>query len=104
MGNSYQRLWDWIARMKNNDICTDRDWEQIQVECYSGYKVNERPVAFTALGSRREVSEIVDHWYEGGIKPDEPVVDYFKVKTNDGNVFILQYAAHSDLWSIRIPR
>jgi len=28
----------------------DMDYEQIQVECCSGYKVNERPVAFTYQG------------------------------------------------------
>ena len=87
--------------MNGNDIGTDRQYEQIAVECRSGYKVNDHPVAFTALGRRREVSEIVDRWYEGGIKPDEPVVDYFKVRTDDGSVFILRYAAHSDAWSVR---
>lgn len=76
--------------------------EPVQVECYSGHKASERPVAFTWQGGRREVAEILDRWYEGGIEPDRPVVDYFKVKTYDGGVFILRYAAHSDIWSIRI--
>jgi hypothetical protein len=90
--------------MKNNDNGTGRDFEPIEVECCSGYKVNERPVAFTFLGRRREVSEILDRWYEGGINPDQPVIDYFKVKTNEGSIFILRYAARSDAWSIRLER
>lgn len=93
-----------IRWMKNISLGTDKGGEQIQVECYSGYKVDESPVVFTALGRRWEVSEIVDRWYEGGIKPDKPVVDYFKVKTEDGNVFILRYDAHSDIWSILAQR
>ena len=78
--------------------------QSIQVECYSGHKANERPVAFIFQDRRREISEIVDRWYEGGVESDQPVADYFKVKTRDGSVFILQYAAESDIWTIRVPK
>ena len=88
--------------MKNNDAGKNEDYEQIQVECYSGYKSNERPIAFTFQNRRREISEIVDRWYEGGVKPDDPVINYFKIKTNDGTIFILRYLANSDNWLIRI--
>ena len=74
--------------------------QHIQVEAYSGYKANERPVAFIFHGRRWEISEILDRWYEGGVNPEQPVVDYFKVKTRDGSVFILRYEADSDIWSI----
>ena len=74
--------------------------EQIEVECYSGYKANERPVAFTYQGRRREVKEIIDRWYEGGLEPGRPPIDYFKVKTTDGQVFILRYLSLFDAWSI----
>ena len=69
------------------------------VECYSGYKVNERPVAFFYQDRRWEISEILDRWYEGGIEPERTIVDYFKVKA-DGEVFILRYAAETDTWSV----
>jgi hypothetical protein len=42
-------------------------YETIHVECYSSFKVNERPVAFTFQERRLEISEIMDRWYEGGI-------------------------------------
>jgi hypothetical protein len=45
---------------------------QITVECYSGYKANERPAAFTMQTRRREVAGIVDRWYEGGLEPGHP--------------------------------
>lgn len=39
--------------------------EVVFVECYSGYKVNERPRAFVFRGKRRVVTDILDRWYEG---------------------------------------
>jgi hypothetical protein len=75
----------------------------IHVDAYSGYKANERPVAFILQGHRWEISEIVDRWYEGGVNPEQPVVDYFKVKTADGSVFILRYEAESDAWTVIVP-
>ncbi len=53
-------------------------YEAIQVECYSGYRVNERPAAFTFRERRRDVLEIVDRWYEGGIDASRPEIrEYF---------------------------
>jgi hypothetical protein len=78
--------------------------QHIQVEAYSGYKTNERPVAFIFHGCRMEISEILDRWYEGGVESDQPVMDYFKVKAEDGSVFILRYEAESDGWTVILPR
>jgi hypothetical protein len=78
------------------------EYEQIQVECHSGYKANEYPVAFTFQGHRWEVSEILDRWYEGGIKSNDPVIDYFKVKTAEGRVFLLRYLRLFDSWTVRV--
>lgn len=75
-------------------------YEKIPVECYSGFKVNERPVAFTFQERRWEVAEIVDRWYEGGLKPGHPQVSYFKVRTIEGNLFLLRYLSLFDAWSI----
>jgi hypothetical protein len=79
-------------------------YEQISVECYSGYKADERPVAFTFQGQRREIAEIIDRWYEGGLETECPAANYFKVKTTEGNVFLLRYLSHFDAWSIRTQR
>ena len=88
--------------MNQNDISKDMNWEPVLVECYSGYKANERPVAFMFEGRRMEISETIDRWYEGGMKSDAPVIDYFKVKTSEGTVFILRYDMQSGEWAIRI--
>ena len=78
-------------------------YEQIEVECYSGYRANERPLAFTFQSRRWEVAEIIDRWYEGGLRPNQPALDYFKVRTTEGRVFLLRYNALFDAWAIRIP-
>jgi len=84
------------------DLSPDVNYKQVQVECYSGYKANERPTAFTYQGRRLEISEIIDRWYEGGIDASRPRIDYFKVKTSDGQVFLLRYLSLFDAWSVRV--
>jgi hypothetical protein len=75
-------------------------YETISVECYSGYKADERPVAFTFRQRRYEVAEIIDRWYEGGTAPGRPAVNYFKVRTAENEVFLLRYLSLFDNWSI----
>ncbi len=40
------------------------DYEKIEVDCHSGYKVNEHPVSFTYQGHRQDIRGILDRWYE----------------------------------------
>ncbi|NPU84252.1 MAG: hypothetical protein HPY65_07160 [Syntrophaceae bacterium] len=83
-------------------MTADSEFRKISVECYSGFKANERPVAFTCEGERREILEISDRWYEGGLDNGRAVVNYFKVKTTDGRICLLRYEAESDSWSLRM--
>ena len=76
-------------------------YEKIYVECFSGFKANERPVAFTFQERRWEVAEIVDRWYEGDLEAGHPEANYFKVRTVEGNVFLLRYLSLFDAWSIQ---
>jgi hypothetical protein len=48
------------------------------------------------------VSDIVDRRYEGGIKQESPVIDYFKDRTIDGQVFLLRYVSLFDSWSVSV--
>jgi hypothetical protein len=75
------------------------NYESVRVECYSGHKVNERPLAFTYQGRRWEVADIIDRWYEGGLDASRPGVNYFKVRTTEGRAFILRYLSLFDAWS-----
>jgi hypothetical protein len=48
-----------------------------------------------------EVAMIVDRWYEGGVEPGSPEVNYFKVRTVEGEVFLLRYLSLFDVWTIQ---
>ena len=56
---------------------------KVEVVCYSGYKGDERPVHFRLGGQEYFVEELLDQWYG----PEEV---FFKVRTIDGNVYILR--------------
>lgn len=65
----------------------------ITVQCYSGYKANERPVSFSFGDTVYRVIEIIDRWY--GID-----YSYFKLKADDGNIYILRYSEKKDQWEL----
>ena len=65
----------------------------IKVQCYSGYTVNKKPMAFSLHNSTYQVSEIIDRWYG-----DNSV--YFKVKADDENIYLLKYDKFEDKWDL----
>jgi len=78
----------------------EKEWvfEDIQVESYAGYKGEESPRAFVHLGQRFEVLEILDRWYEGGTDPQALRHNYFRVKTKEGEIFLLRYTPRFQSW------
>lgn len=64
-----------------------------RVECYSGYKANERPLTFQLDNRNFAVKELIDQWY--GID-----YTYFKVRADDDHIYILKYDEYNDEWSI----
>lgn len=56
---------------------------KVQVECYSGRKADERPVRFRLDGNEYLVEEVLDQWYA-------PSDTYFKIRADDGNLYILR--------------
>jgi len=66
---------------------------QIRVECYAGYRGEQEPRTFW-LGERRiAVVEIVDRW----IAPDHR---YFRVKADDGHVYVLRSDGVNGEWTL----
>ena len=63
----------------------------LRVHCYAGHKADERPVRFELGGRNYFVYEIIDRWYG-------PSDTFFKVRADDGNLYILSHpvAASSD--------
>jgi hypothetical protein len=55
----------------------------LNVECYSGRKADERPVRFYLDGTLYRVEEVLDQWYD-------PEHIFYKVRANNGNFYILR--------------
>ncbi len=57
---------------------------KLEVFCYAGRKAEERPVRFRMEDHEHAVEEILDQWYG-------PEDIFFKVRADDGNVYILRH-------------
>ena len=65
----------------------------IQVESYSGYKVNQRPIKFWIGDRVFFVESIEDQW-----RGTDAV--YFRVHADDGKTYILRYTETTDTWTL----
>ena len=65
----------------------------MRVECYAGYRADQRPLRFELGGALFEVSEMQDRWYS-------PEAVYFRVLASDSNVYILRHDESQDEWSL----
>ena len=74
--------------MTRNDL-------NIRVECYAGHRGEETPHRFF-LGERGvNVIEVLDRW----LAPDHR---YFKVRGDDGSVYILRHDVASERWELTL--
>ncbi len=65
----------------------------IKVETYSGYKADERPVSFKIRERTLKVEGVIDRWFGEG-------QDYFKVRADDGYIYVLRHDKSMDEWEI----
>jgi len=66
-----------------------------KVECYAGYRGEETPTRFY-LGERLiTVVEVIDRWLD-------PAHRYFKLKGDDGGIYILRYDEGKDSWEMTL--
>lgn len=63
------------------------------MECYSGYRYGERPVAFYLHGRRHVIEFVEKSWRT-------PSALHFRVRTRQGEVFQMTYGHEADEWSI----
>ena len=70
---------------------------ELHVECYSGYRADERPLRFSFMARpdapKLEVKDILDRWYGLGYQ-------CFKVVADDGNTYILRHEFSEDCWRL----
>ena len=65
----------------------------IRVECYAGYRGEESPRRFFLHQRKVEVLEILDRW----LAPDHR---YFKLKGDDGAVYIIRHDVARNQWQL----
>jgi len=75
-------------------------WKKVKVSCYSGYRANETPRSIIRGHKLIKIKQVLDRWYEGGIKSSQPKLDYFKVLTENNQKYLLRYNSLFDAWSI----
>jgi hypothetical protein len=66
---------------------------RVRVECYAGYRGEQRPFRFYLKQRRIEVVEIIDQWYG-------PDYRYCKVRGDDDGVYILRHAMEDGYWEL----
>jgi hypothetical protein len=68
----------------------------VQVECYSGFKADERPLRFLLGEHWLTIEEVVDRWYD-------PDAVYFRVRVEDGSMYILRRSQAGE-WTLAAYR
>jgi hypothetical protein len=69
----------------------------IHVECYAGYKGDERPVKLQIADRMLDVAEVEDRWYSPG-------ATYFRVLLANGERYVLRREDAQDLWTLEAYR
>jgi hypothetical protein len=67
----------------------------LRVECYAGHRADVAPVRFFIGRRAIEVSEIIDRWLD-------PVHSYYKLRGNDGGIYILRHDQATDAWEMTL--
>ncbi len=65
----------------------------VNVETYSGFKADERPLRLHLGGRVLEIKEVEDRWYSPG-------ESYFRVLTDDGDRYVLRHVEAQDVWTL----
>lgn len=69
---------------------------EIHVQCYAGYRADERPLRFELHGRWFEVAEVEKRWYSPGSV-------HFRVRADDGNFYTLRHEESIDAWTLDAP-
>ena len=65
----------------------------VEVECYAGYRADERPLRLRLGEQSFEVAEVEDRWYSPG-------ETFFRVRLANGDMYVLRHVEAQDTWSI----
>ena len=69
----------------------------VRVECYSGYKADERPARVLLDQQTVEIAVVEDRWYSPGST-------YFRILLRNGERYVLRRQEAQDVWTIEAFR
>ena len=69
----------------------------VRVECYAGYKGDERPVRLRIGEQMVDIAEMEDRWYSPG-------ATYFRVLLANGERYVLRREDTQDVWTLQAFR
>jgi len=81
---------NWLRAVKD---CARLAEKIVHVECYAGYKGDERPLKLQIGNDMVDVADVEDRWYSPG-------ATYFRVLANDGNYYVLRHDEGQDSWTL----
>ena len=70
---------------------------KLQVESYSGHKVDERPIKFTLAERILFVESIDEQWYG-------PNAMYFRLRADDGKTYVIAHHNITGEWTLESSR
>ena len=65
----------------------------VRVECYAGYKGDERPLRMYFGEKAIEVAKVEDRWYSPG-------ATFFRIVADGGDRYVLRHEEAQDVWSL----
>lgn len=78
--------------------------ERINVVTRDEYREAQEPTGFEWKGNHYRVAQVLDRWYEGHMSASRLPLRYFKVRTQEGGIFILRYHELFRAWSLLVSR
>lgn len=69
----------------------------IRVQCYSGYKGDQRPVRLQLGGLMVDIAEVEDRWYSPG-------ATFFRVLLSNQERYVLRRDDAQDVWTLEAFR
>lgn len=78
--------------------------ERIAVKTRDEYREAQEPVEFEWRGKRFKVDEVIDRWLEGHVDSTRLPLRYFKVRTQEGLVFILRHHELFRAWALIVTK
>jgi len=78
-------------------------FEEIHVNTRDEYRGDQEPLAFVWRERSYGVEAVLDRWYEGSVVARDMPLRYVKVRTVEGETFVLRFHEVFRRWSILVP-